>query len=75
MAGSLSVVLPGASQIGTIETWPSPSPLAPPPPTFKGTASATPALPTMKLTYAPPVIGGLPVPTPADLALEARSNV
>jgi len=75
MAGSLMVGLPGASQIGTIETGPSPSPLAPPLPSFKGTASATPALPTMELTYAPPVIGGLPGPTPADLALDARSNV
>jgi len=74
-AGSLLVGLPGASQIGTIETGPLPSPLAPPPPTFQGAASATPALPTIKLTCTPPVVGGLPGPTPADLALAARSNV
>jgi len=74
-AGSLLVGLPGASQIGAIETGPSPFPLAPPPPTVQGTASPTQALPTMEPTYTPPVVGGLPGPTPADLALAARSNV
>jgi len=74
-AGSLLVGLPSASLIGTIETGPLPSPLAPPPSALQVAASSTPALPTMELNYTPPVVGGLPGPTAADLALAARSNV